>query len=909
VVNRTHDQLNKLVVPPKPPNNSGDVAAAAVLARLVQLACRYAAVVIFGFLLAVITSSTYFVRNFAIESDSNKLMSSTLPWRQQEAMLDRAFPQRIDRIVAVIDATTPEGADSATDALLKALSARTDLIRTVSRPDGGDFFEREGILFRSVAEVRHDMADLISAQPFLGTLAADPSLRGILRTLSQSLDGVRLGKAKLDELRPALTSIGDALQSQMNGKPAPFSWRTLIRGRAAKPSELRHFLNIQPVLNFSDLQSGSRATAVIRETAANLGLTPERGVRVRLTGSVAISDDEFAVIGEGAAVNGAVTLLLVVFVLWLALKKTRLIVAVFLNLIAGLVLTAAAGLLMVGAFNPISVTFAVLFVGIGVDFSIQFAVRYRSERHDWHDLDKALASTAHGIAGPLTLAAAAIVTAFYSFLPSAYVGLAELGLIAGTGILIAFVTTLTFLPALLKVLSPSAEQKPIGYPALAPLDRFLDRRSKWIVGVTLAITIAGTPLLADLRFDFNPLNLWSQDSESIATLLDLMNDPDTSPNTIEILKSNLAEAVPVAQRLEQLPQVGRVLTLQSFVPEDQDAKLALIEDASFFFENTLNPAEIEPAPTHPEIVAAIQKLIPELNEAVQGRTGETAVAARRLANVLAALTQAPATELDRAQWLLVTPLQTTLRQVRRLLTAAPFDLASLPPELKSNWISADGRARIEVAPAGASNDNVVLSSFVTAVQTIEPNAAGKPVFMIEAAATMVKAFVEAGVLSVVTMAIILFIALRRFTDVALTLVPLLVAIVVTLEISVLIGPQLNFANIIALPLLLGVGVAFKIYYVVAWRSGGTNFLQSSLTRAILFSACTTAIAFGSLWFSHHPGTSSMGKLMALALVTTLAAAVIFQPALIATQRTGRRRDQIDRMKSWREKKPFSDRKR
>jgi predicted RND superfamily exporter protein len=169
------------------------------------------------------------------------------------------------------------------------------------------------------------------------------------------------------------------------------------------------------------------------------------------------------------------------------------------------------------------------------------------------------------------------------------------------------------------------------------------------------------------------------------------------------------------------------------------------------------------------------------------------------------------------------------------------------------------------------------------VRSVAPEAAGKPVFVIEAAATIVRAFLQAGVWSLASITLILFFALRRWTDVALTVVPLLVAIVVTLEICVVIGLQLNFANIIELPLLLGVGVAFKIYYIMAWRSGQTNFLQSSLTRAILFSACTTATAFGSLWFSHHPGTSSMGKLMALSLVTTLAAAVLFQPALLATQ--------------------------
>jgi hopanoid biosynthesis associated RND transporter like protein HpnN len=887
---RMHDQIDvhaRNIVAPRQSTKGGELAIAAVITRLAQVSSRYSWPVILGFLLAAALSVGYFTRHFVITTDSNKLMSSSLPWRQQEVMLDLAFPQRIDRIVAVIDATTPEAADNAADALVNELSPRSGVIRTISRADGGEFFERNGVLFRSLDEVRRDTADLISAQPFLGTLAADPTLHGVFRALSQSLEGVRLGKAKLDDLKPALAAIADTLEVQANGKSAAFSWRALISGRTAKPSELRHFLNIQPVLEFGDLQPGRKATKVIREAASRLGLTPENGVKVRLTGSVALSDEEFATIADGAALNGAVTLLLVGFVLWLALKKGRIILAVFVNLVFGLALTAAVGLWMVGALNPISVAFAVLFVGLGVDFGIQFSVRYRSERYACGDLDQALPATARGMAGPLLLAAASITTAFYSFLPTAYVGLSELGLIAGTGIIIAFSTTVTLLPALLTVLKPSGEQKPIGYAALARLDRFLDEQRNWVVGLTLAATILGLPLLAGLRFDFNPLNLRAQDSESISTLLDLMNDPDTSPNTIEVLKADLAQALPVAERLRELPEVGRVLTLQSFVPDDQDAKLALIEDASFFFQNTLDPDRIDPEPTPAETKAAIEKLIPELSDAVRDLDSPVAAQARRLASLLAALLRAPPAALDEVQRTLVVPLQTTLRQVRRLLTAEQISIESLPPALTKNWMSADGRARIEVAPKGDGNDNATLSRFVSAVRSVEPEAAGKPIFIIEAAATMVKAFLQAGILSVVSIALILFIALRRLIDVALTLVPLLIAIVVTLEICVLIGLQLNFANIIALPLLLGVGVAFKIYYIVAWRSGETNFLQSSLTRAILFSACTTATAFGSLWFSRHPGTSSMGKLMALSLLTTLAAAVVFQPALMATQRQAR----------------------
>jgi hopanoid biosynthesis associated RND transporter like protein HpnN len=843
--------------------------------------------VILSFLLLAVVSASYFTRHFAITTDSKTLLSSSLPWRQQEMMLNTAFPQRIDQIIAVIDATTPEAADDAADALVNGLASRSDVIRSVSRPDGGEFFERNGILLLSLDEVQRSTADLISAQPFLGTLAADPTLRGVFRTLSQSLEGVRLGKAELEGLKPALAALADALELLAKGKSPAFSWRKLIAGRAPKLSELRRFVNIEPVLDFGDLQPGGKATAVIREAASRLGLTPERGVKVRLTGSVALSDEEFATVADGAVLNGFVTLLLVGLVLWLALRKARIILAIFVNLVFGLLYTAAIGLWMVGALNLISIAFAVLFVGLGVDFGIQFCVRYRSERHASGDLDQALPATARGMAGPLLLAAASIATAFYSFLPTAYRGLSELGLIAGIGIIIALATTLTLLPALLAVLKPPPEQKPIGYAALASLDRFLEKRRNWIVGTTLAATILGLPLLAGLRFDFNPLNLRAQDAESVVTLLDLMNVPDTSPNTIDVLGSDLAQASATAEKLRQLPEVGRVLTLQSFVPEDQDAKLALVEDASFFLQNTLNPDQIDAEPTPAETKAAIGKLVHDLSDAARGLDSPAAVQALRLASVLASLVKAPPAALDDAEHALVAPLKTTLRQVRRLLAAEQVSIETLPPALKKIWMSDDGRVRIEVSPKGDGNDNALLRRFVTAVRSVAPEAAGKPIFIIEAAATVVKAFLQAGILSVVSIALILFIALRRWIDVAMTLVPLLIAIVVTLEICVLVGLQLNFANIIALPLLLGVGVAFKIYYIIAWRSGETNFLQSSLTRAVLFSACTTATAFGSLWFSHHPGTSSMGKLMALSLLTTLSAAVIFQPALLATQQQRR----------------------
>src|SRR5271163_3013231 len=251
-------------------DKNGNALIIAAVARVVRLSTRYAWLVIPGLLIAAAFAGDYVTRHIAIDTDSSKLLSSSLPWRQQEIRLNDLFPERTDRIIAVVDATTPEAAEEAAAALADALAPQKDMIRTVTRPDGGEFFARNGILFRSVDDVKSDMAQLIKAQPFLGTLDADPTLRGVLGAISQSIEGVRLEKTTLEGMRPAVTAIADALDSVAQGKHPAFSWRRLITGHAPEPSELRRFVNIQPILNYGDLQPGGQATKAIRATIARL---------------------------------------------------------------------------------------------------------------------------------------------------------------------------------------------------------------------------------------------------------------------------------------------------------------------------------------------------------------------------------------------------------------------------------------------------------------------------------------------------------------------------------------------------------------------------------------------------------------------------------------------------------------
>jgi hopanoid biosynthesis associated RND transporter like protein HpnN len=511
-------------------------------------------------------------------------------------------------------------------------------------------------------------------------------------------------------------------------------------------------------------------------------------------------------------------------------------------------------------------------------------VRYRAERFANDNLHEALLQSGQRAGAPLTLAALATAAGFLSFMPTAYKGVSELGEIAGVGMLIAFFSSITLLPALLSIVKPPSESEQLGYSYLAPVDRFLERHRMPILIGTLVVVFGGLPLLYWLQFDFNPMNLRNPKTESISTYLELKSDPESGANDIEVLESTLTQADQVAAKLRAVPEVARVTTLSTFIPDHQDEKLTLIHNAEQTLDAALYPKNPASPTSDAQTVSMINSTVDALNRLAGNGNGTGAVAARRLATAMSALAKADPATRQRAEAVFVQPLKTTLDDLRDLLKAQAITRDNLPADLTRDWVTPSGEARIDVAPKGDSNNNDVLRQFAHAVQAVAPDATEGPISILEARRTVVTAFIEAGGCALISIAIILWITLRRISDVLLTLIPLLMAGVVTLEICVLIGMPLNFANIIALPLLLGVGVAFKIYYIMAWREGQTNLLQSVLTRAVTLSALTTATAFGSLWFSSHPGTSSMGKLLAISLLTTMAAAALFQPILMGKPR-------------------------
>lgn len=852
-----------------------------LVVRLVAACTRHAAIVIAVAALLCAGGYAYVASHFAIDTDSARLIAENVPWRQRELAIAAAFPRRVDLIVVVVDGATPELAERATASLAERLTGEHPFFRAVWRPDGGPFFDRTGLLFESADVVGQTMQRLIAAQPLLGTLAADPSLRGLMDALALMLEGMQRDRTHDDSPVQALDALGAAFEAVAAGETPAFSWQTLFTGRPPEARALRRFILVQPVLHYGALQPGAAASNVIRRVATDLRLDAGSYVRVRLTGPVPIADEEFSTLAEGAVLNATVTMLAVIALLWIALRSWRLIAAVLASLAAGLIVTAAFGLFVFRAFNLISIAFAILFVGLGVDFGIQFCMAYRARRHATGELHRALRDGAFEVGGALALAAASTAAGFLAFLPTAYEGVSELGVIAGIGMIIAFVASITLLPALLVCLKPGAETAVVGYAVLGGVDRFLVRHRRGTLVVAAAVMVVGVVLMPRLRFDFNPLHLRSGQAESVATLLDLTKDSATSPDTIDVLAPSVTAAAALAQRLSGLPEVDHAVTIASFVPEQQAEKLARIDDAALLVGPTLDPESTRPAPDDGESARAMAGTARRLDEIRAAHPGAPfAAAAERLARALRSLANATPAQRERARSVLIPGLVTTLDRLRAALSATPVTLASLPRTLVSDWVAADGRARIEVVPKGDVSDNGALRRFVAAVETHAPDASGAPVSIEASSRTIIGAFVQAGLWALISITLLLVLALRRASDVGLTLAPLVLSALGTLATCVIIGLPLNFENIIALPLLFGIGVAFNIYFVTAWRAGRGQPLQSSLARAVVMSGLTTGTAFGSLWLSHHPGTASMGELLALSLAWTLVSALLFLPALL-----------------------------
>lgn len=854
--------------------------------RLVELSARFARWVVGGTALLTVVFFYYALTHISIDTDPNEMLDPELHYRQLEADMQKAFPQFADVIVAVVEGDNADRANEASKKLIARLGHEKKTLEWVYDPEQTDFFSKNGLLYLDKNELLQLSDRLTEAAPFLGTLAHDPSLSGLFTLISRALDE-NLSPDYRGRLKKMLDSISGIIDAQLAGRQITLSWRNqFVEGAMAQGGDTRHFILVKPVFDYTSMQPGKKGVDTVRRVAQELQLDPQHGVRVRLTGDVPIEDEELDSVSRGAGIATLVSTLLVCIILFLGLRSTRLVAAILITLFVGLIWTAAFTAFAIGYLNLISVTFAVLFIGLGVDFGIQFGMRYKEELNRTKSHDLALSEAARGAGGMLTLAAVAAAISFFSFTPTSYRGLAELGVISGMSMFVALISNLTLLPALLKLMPTDMESKLPKSSILTRLRFPVRRHRKRILGAAALFGAISLALLTQLRFDFNPLNMKDPNTESVATFLDMLKDLNTTPYTIDVLAGNLDEAKNVAAKLEKLPVVDKAVTLASFVPDDQDEKLAIIADMTLLLQPLVTPSQ-GAAPSMDEERQALEKFQKKLREAgVNNPDPAFSASMKRLAVALEKFKFAagwPENALKQLRESVVGDLPQNLAQLRNLLQPQHIELKDVPQDLRERYVTADGRARVEVFPKINVIDNKELRRFVSEVKKAAPNAIGTPVALVEGGDTVVRACLQATVIALCAAFILLLLVLQSIYSAFLVLLPLILAMAMTAASSVILDLPLNLANIIALPLLLGLGIAFGIYLVMRKRSGldVEHLFRSSTPRAVLFSALTTVASFGSLAFSEHRGMSGLGLLLTIALSFALLCTLVVLPAIMS----------------------------
>ncbi len=865
----------------------------------------------------------YTARNLGVDTSTEGMVSDDLGFRRTYLALQEAFPRERDQLLILVEGETPELAEDGARALVGALAADTVRFESVYQPGGGEFFERNALLFMETDSLATLVDRAEAVAPWLLELERDPTLTGLAATLASVLEerSERRGAggvSRVDEaedLSPLLGLLAASAFAASESRFEPVSWQTLFQGRLPTAFERRRTILVVPRLDDDDGLRARRALERVRELARELGLVERAGVRVSLTGRVAIEHEELVSALGGARQAAGLALLVVTAILYMGLRSTRLILSALSTLLVGLIGTGAFAAAAIGELNLISVAFAVLYIGLGIDYAIHLSLRYRKLRRTGEPNDVAITGAVHEVGSSLVVSAVTTAACFYAFVPTDFAGVSELGVIGGTGMFISLLVTLTVLPAALArfPLSPAEKGEQAPGPTgeavdsgLPGLGRSVRRWRRAIIGVAGVLTIVAIVLLPRARFDSNPLNLRDPDAESVRAYRTLLGDTLAQPMTISVLRETPEAARATAARLEELELVRATRVLESFIPGERTPKTALLERLRSALGERPEPEAPSPRAIPPAVTpaalgeeptgmtgpaAAIRDLEALLIELRWTATGQEADLARALYHLLRrwerviedwpeAARPAMHAWFERA---LVGSLSGRVQALRVATTPTPGGVEGLPTDLRDRWVGAGGQHRVEVIPREPLATSDQIARFVEAVRGVAPDATGAVVSEFETGRVAVGAFRGALLWAVAATSVILVVLLRSALGAALVVIPLLAAGVWTGGVTGLIGLPFNFANVIALPLLLGVGVDNGIHMVHRSRRVlgiGGDPLATSTARAVFYSTLTTMAGFGNLAFATHVGLASMGRLLTLGMLCVLGATLLVLPALL-----------------------------
>ncbi len=844
--------------------------------------------------IATILCTAYAFRNLGINTDITDMLSPDLPFQQTLANYHHIFPQHTNSIVVVTEANTPEMAHATVTTLAARLRNQKDLVTSVYAPSGGRFFDTHSLLYLTLTDL-HELSETVGqSQPYISQLLQDRSLRGLFTMLNDSYD--RTGWTNERLVDSLFLRMSEAIRASSVGLNYTLSWHSVILNQDPTDPRTVRFLLVQPRLDYHKLLPAGPVLQAIRRAIDESNVLTIPGVRVRVTGEVALAHEELLVVSQRAGLAALLALIMVCLTLLVAFRSWRLMLATLVMLVVGLALSAGFATITVGHLNIISLTFAVLFIGLVVDYAIHLCLRYRELLGLGELPEQALGRSVQDVGPALLLCTITTAIGFYAFVPTKYTGISELGLISGTGMFIGFLVSLTVLPAMLTILPPRHSHR---WPTVSSarardsVYEFPLRHGRAIRWGTLALLLLSLTLLPWATFDRNPHNLRDPHSESVSTLRDLLEGREGAPWTLTALASDEDAAWDYASQFSHSETVDKVLMIHDFVPMDQLEKFSILQDMADHFLPQSTEQRPQALTAHPEdLTPTLQSFLTRLDHYIKGRNGtrEPGSAVRLRAQGRTLLAELHNLEdeskrglLERLDQSLLGSLPTDLTNPAPSERMGMVSVEKLPQELYERWVSEDGIYRIEVLPKEDLSDTIALRHFVDEVRGIAPQATGLPVSYLNGSQEVIRAFRQAFVLAILAIAGILGIVFRKLRDTLLVILPLCLAGLLTSAVTVVLNTPFNYANILALPLIFGLGADSGIHIVERLRRMPAqcgDFLRSSTIRGVFFSGLTTILSFSSLAYTPHLGVSSMGQLLALGVLLTLVSTLVVLPAFL-----------------------------
>jgi hopanoid biosynthesis associated RND transporter like protein HpnN len=784
-------------------------------------------------------------------------------------------------IVLVGRSPLADAADAAATVVAEQLREDSGAVDSVFSGSVDEFFITNGLLYQSVEELDSQLYKPNSAASTIGFLRENQNLQAFFESLYSA--GKLAEKAEFDPklLDQLYGRVADNIASRLAGEPRPFSWQAAFDAGDEADAETTRIIMVSPRLDFGDLQPAETARADVLAAVDAVPQNLRALAEIEVTGDPILRYEELTSVRDGILLSLIVSVLLCALLLIFCYRSFARAGLTVAALFVTLALATGFAALAVGTLNLVSVAFVVLLVGLGVDFTIH-ALAHIEESSDRRDIRKSLIESGRSIGMALALSALTTAAAFLAFVPTDFIGMSQLGILGAGGVMIAFFVAITFIPAVIMLMPrlatahlwskrPARPSEPAGRLSLRARPLHLA-----LACLFLGVAGAAAFIAPEVRFEADPMQLRDPASPSMQAVRKLNADPDTSAYRINLIRDDREAALALAERLEDVEGVHEVQTLDSFVPKNQDVKLQAIDLAYPTLESLVTGEGLDLADLEPG-ESALEALLAQLRASPTGEGGEA------LAEALTAYASANTSRSDAAlERDIFRFFPALIDRFRSQLGIDEVTIEALPADVRDRFLSADGRWRVEVSPEENLTDTQALERFVKNVSAVDPAISGAPAQIAGAGEVVSSAMLQAALIAAFMVGLICFLAVRKLSTVLAILVPLIASGTIIAAASVLAGIPFNYANVIVLPLVIGLGVDSGIHLALRRAGSGTTeaLFSSSTPRAVVFSGMTTIVAFASLALSTHRGTASMGELLSISIVITLAGTLALTPFLM-----------------------------